>query len=214
MKRFVWLLALTGCFTDHHSCPVYNTAGGAPEAVPAQELRDPSDGQCTAFSYPGGGGGYCDPQCGPCAQAGGPAIGAQPDWAMCYGPCTSLDETQCLASTTCHTAYVAGPGPGAIAFWGCWDLPPSGATTGSCSGVDAQTCSEHPDCTSLYTSGATDQYSSCTAKVTPPACSTLATETACKARPDCDPIYIGTNCTCDASGGTCATETYDHCTAH
>ena len=199
-------VVIAGCFTDHHSCPVYNNV----EKEPAQLYRDPSDGACTSFggpqSYP-----PCDPACGPCAEPGGAGVGALPDWAMCYGPCTSNNEAQCLASPTCHTAYLQGPGPGGIQFWGCWDLPPSGAITGSCTGADAQTCSEHVDCTSLYQADTNDSYVSCTAKNPPPACSTLTTETDCKARPDCDAIYIGMNCTCDPSGCTCLTETYDHC---
>lgn len=207
MKGLVCLLALAGCFTDSHKCPaVVNVA-----KEPAQSLRDPATGQCDPISYPQP---YpCDPQCGPCAESGGAAVGAEPDWGSCFGPCESLDEQTCLGSTTCHTAYLQGPGPGAIQFWGCWDLPPSGAVTGTCTGDDAQTCTEHPDCTSLYASGSPDSYVSCSPKTAPPACSTLTTEAACTARPDCDAIYIGMNCTCTPSGCTCATETYDHCQA-
>ncbi len=213
MRSLVCLIVLAGCFGDSHSCPQY----GVVAKEPAQIYRDPSTGQCEAINT--GGGGYpCDPQCGPCAEPAGAAGEALPDWASCNGPCTALDEQQCLASTSCHAAYLASPSPSATTFWGCWDLPPSGAVTGACTGLDAQTCSEHPDCTSLYDSGVnsatgTTSYESCSAKTPPPACSTLATETECKARPDCDPIYIGMNCTCTPSGCTCAIETYDHCQA-
>jgi hypothetical protein len=123
---------------------------------------------------------------------------------------------QCLASSTCHASYRDSPTP-TPTFWGCWDLPPSGAIEGSCDNLDAQTCSEHPDCTSLYTSPVNSgpnfvpAFVKCVSKVAQPACSTLTTETECKARPDCDPIYNGSNCTCDSHGCTCQTETYDHC---
>lgn len=200
MKRLVLLALIVGC-TDTKPCPVYNAA----EAVPAQELRDPTSGQCEAF---GGGGPPCDNQCGPCAYEGaGPAVGADPDWGSCSGPCSGLDEMQCLASTTCHPAYtvVSNMAP---TFSSCWDLPPSGAITGACTNLDAQTCSEHPDCETILSNGS---YANCAIKVAPPTCSALTTEADCKARTDCDPIYIGMNCTCDSSGCTCATETYDHC---
>ncbi len=208
MRSLVFLIVLAGCFDDHHSCPQYGTVA----KEPAQSYRDPSTGQCQVISgspqpYP------CDPQCGPCIYNAGAAGEALPDWASCSGPCSSLDEQQCLQSTTCHTAYSGGPGP-TPTFLGCWDLPPTGAVTGgTCTGLDAQTCSEHPDCTSLIVAQASPPFQGCNAKVPPPACSTLATEADCKARPDCDPIYIGMNCTCTPSGCTCATETYDHCQA-
>ena len=43
------------------------------------------------------------------------------------------------------------------------------------------------------------------------ACADIATEAACKARTDCEPIYQGTNCTCTPVGCTCAVETYEMC---
>ena len=44
-----------------------------------------------------------------------------------------------------------------------------------------------------------------------PACSTLTTESTCKARTDCDPIYDGSSCTCDLNGCRCQVETFTHC---
>jgi hypothetical protein len=43
------------------------------------------------------------------------------------------------------------------------------------------------------------------------ACETLTTDAACTARTDCAPIYAGTNCTCTATGCTCATLTFARC---
>ncbi len=203
--RHFWLVALVaGCVIDHPKPPPCEFAA----AIPAQQLRDPSSGQCVSF----GGGMPCDPACGQEC----PGVGAEPDWATCGGVCDALDEAQCLASTTCHAAYQDDSAAQPV-FWSCWELPPSGAIEGSCANLDAQTCSEHDDCTSLYT-GPVNQppnfvpsFESCQPKVAAPACSTLTTEAACKARNDCDAVYTGTNCTCDNNGCTCQTETFAHC---
>jgi len=45
----------------------------------------------------------------------------------------------------------------------------------------------------------------------PQACETLAAESACIGRPDCAPIYSGSNCTCDMTGCQCQTLTYERC---
>jgi len=140
MTRFAWLVLLGGCFLDtqrQDPPPCLATAG---PAIASQEFRDPNTGQCQSF------GPTCNETCGPC-----PAVGlVLPDWAMCNGTCDTLPEAQCLANPTCHAAY-QDDSAAAPVFWGCWELPPSGAVAGSCPGLDAQTCSENPDCTSLYT---------------------------------------------------------------
>jgi hypothetical protein len=43
------------------------------------------------------------------------------------------------------------------------------------------------------------------------ACAALTTEASCSARSDCNPVYSGMDCTCNANGCTCATTTFDHC---
>src|SRR5262249_60769396 len=149
----------------------------------------------------------CDPRCSPCPPTAQPAV----DWASCFGPCEGLAEAECVASTSCHAAY-QDTGAANPTYWDCFELPPSGAITGACTNLDAQSCSEHVDCVSVYAvnAGATS-FERCAAEAMPVACSTLTTEAACKARADCDPVYVGTNCTCDHSGCTCQTETFDHC---
>ncbi len=199
MKRIVVLLAcLAGCL-EHKVCNL-----GAPADF---EYRDPSTGKCQSFGTP------CDSACGPCPAVEQP----QPDWAPCFGPCEQLGETSCLATANCHAAYSDDPTPQPV-FLACWELPPSGAIHGACIGLDAQTCSEHDDCASLYT-GPVNQpqnfspsFERCIAKPgAQPACASLAGEAACVARADCDPIYDGSNCTCDKNGCTCQTETYVRC---
>jgi hypothetical protein len=213
MKRLVFgLLVLAGC-TNDTKCGLpgagctNDTKCGLPGAldIASIEQRDPQTGQCVVTDP----GPPCDTQCGPCPETG--ALQPAVDWADCNGVCDNLNETQCLASTTCHAAYqdTGGPTP---TFWGCWNLPPSGAITGACASLDAQTCSEHTDCASVYavnTGGSLFEH--CVTETVPVACSALTTETACKARADCDPVYTGTNCTCDHNGCTCASEAFDHC---
>jgi hypothetical protein len=165
------------------------------------QLRDPETGQCESI------GSGCDPCAGGCPAE--PAL----DWATCQGACDTLTESQCLANDTCHAGYLDS------AFWGCFDLPPSGAMTGGgCTGLDDQTCSEHPDCVSDYSDGGSGsayaQYSACAPTTPLPACSTLTTAATCTARADCEPIYDGSNCTCTPSNCTCQTETFDHCQAN
>jgi len=279
MRAISIFLVLAACTTTKK--PVCNYQEDEPGIAEIQ-YRDPQSGQCQSFGSP-----YpCDPQCGQLCPATG-AGDALPDWAMCGGACDGLSETQCLASPSCHAAYQDSPTPSPT-YWGCWELPPSGAITGSCSGLDAQTCSEHTDCVSNYTSPVNagpsfvPSFVSCAAEPTssvcagtscamgsecvvtptapsspvceptatvgdcvaatcttpppgcpagttpgvangcytnycipqdscaPPACATL-TEQQCQARSDCDPVYNGTNCTCDRNGCTCATQTYIDC---
>ena len=130
-------MILTGCGLYSHGDDVCNAAF---EAVPSQELRNPVTGICQAF-----GNGGCDSACGPCAVA---AI-APPDWAVCGGSCDSLTEGTCLATARCHAAY-RDTDAQSPQFMGCWELPPSGVIEGSCTGLDPQSCSEHDDCISLY----------------------------------------------------------------
>jgi hypothetical protein len=280
--RAAWLCVLLAACTTQTKPPPPCGAGGA--LIADIEYRDPQTGQCQSFGYP------CDPACGQaCPETGTGAVGSQqPDWGMCGGACEGLPEAQCLASASCHAAYQDDPSALRPVFWGCWELPPSGARTGSCSGLDAQTCSEHADCASQYTSPVNQppnfipSFESCVAEpgtglcenidcagecvvtpampatpqcqpiatagtcaaptcsnpppgcptgttpgvgsngcftnycipsseCAPAACSTLATETECKARPDCDAVYMGSNCTCDNNGCVCQTLTYLNC---
>jgi hypothetical protein len=202
MKRaaFVLVLITNGCVSDNNQRCL--EAGNAD--IADLSYRDPSTGQCESFGQP------CDTSCGPC-----PLSDILPDWGTCYGACDSLTETQCLATADCHAAYQDDSAAHPV-FWGCWDMP---ATTlhGSCANLDAQTCSEHDDCSSLYT-GPVNQppnfvpsFESCQAEAMQVACATLTLETACLARTDCDPIYDGTNCTCDPHGCTCQNQAFARC---
>ena len=104
MRVIAMLMVLAaGCTLDKHGTGgddggICNepTGGGAGE--PAQEVRDPSTGQCVAEGIP------CDPQCGPC-----PAV-VQLEGPSCFGPCENLDEATCLTTASCHATYSDGSG--------------------------------------------------------------------------------------------------------
>ncbi len=146
---------------------VYDTTVGAGEAF--IELRDPTTGICQSF------GGYpCDGVCGPCG-AGAPA--PDPDWGVCYGACSGLDEQSCMLTGSCYAAYLedtsiddAQP---TREFWGCWDTAPSGPVQGGqCLNLDAHECSRHDDCKAIYDSSFSTSFLSCEPELVPepPAC--------------------------------------------
>jgi hypothetical protein len=125
---------LVGCAGDDGQCLQY----GRPD-IASLEYRDPQTGQCQSF------GGYdCADPCRPC-----PATGeAQPDWAMCYGPCEGLAEAACKTTTACRAVYAGN------SFYECWGVAQSGPVQGGgCSGLDAQTCSRHDDCIARHAVG-------------------------------------------------------------
>jgi Cys-rich repeat protein len=196
----------------------------------AQQLRDPSTGQCETIGSPCPCGAFCEPP-------------ANPTWPACAGACDALSENACLAAPGCHATYLARHG--APVFAACWDLPITSASTGTCAGLSAVACAEHDNCASMMASTTTGElaFTSCddepsalcladsdcpggescdhTTCHLPPCdpgpsggacggdcfgvcvavpCDTLATDAACQARNDCSPVYSGTDCTCDSSG--------------
>jgi hypothetical protein len=205
----VYLIALlAGCGLYWNNPPPDAEICAGNGGVGGEQLRDPNTGQCTEYT-----GDYCG--CLPCAEDPPDPV---PSWSQCAGPCEQLDETTCLATSSCHAAYTTSDTDliRSPAFWGCWEVEPTGPLEGSCTGLDAYTCTAHDDCIGVYspTQDPSDpyQFSQCAPEPNAqPACSTLATEAACTARPDCDPVYVGSNCTCDEHGCTCQTETFDYC---
>jgi len=183
-----------------------------------QSLRDPQSGQCETW------GGGCVGELGPTTDI------PFPDWAACYGPCDGLDQQTCEATAACRAIFVdTCPVCDALvpiqttSYAGCWGTAPSGPVEGGdCYGLDAQECSRHDDCVAVHTgtgqiasdgtwSGTIDQFEYCQPELSPPpACSTLD-EAGCIGRTDCAPLYQGHDCTCDASGCTCASWTFDRC---
>jgi hypothetical protein len=113
------------------------------DVAPAQELRDPSSGECVPFGF----GGGCD--CGPCPAG---AEQAFPDWGTCFSECEALDEVTCALTSGCRAAYHEFTNTDRhIEFMGCWAVAPSGPVQGgACAGLDAYECSRHDDCSAWY----------------------------------------------------------------
>jgi hypothetical protein len=134
MRAAVALVLLAGCslYFDH-------SGGGGDDAClgpPAQELRDPTTGQCQAF---GGGCGINDP--------------LVPDWATCGGACEGLDQTSCGLTAGCREIFAdTCPTCNApfLVYAACWETAPSSTQTGDCYGLDAQGCSERDDCAAVH----------------------------------------------------------------
>jgi len=90
-----------------------------------------------------------DPATGDCVPSGVDSCGVTwnvptPDWPICNGACAGNDAAVCAASAACHVAVVSDH------FDSCWDVPVSGAIQGPCTGLDADVCSHHDDCASVY----------------------------------------------------------------
>jgi hypothetical protein len=161
------LVLLTGCdlYWNHQGDDDCRVTGYGADIAPAQELRNPTTGNCEP--YYGGGGPYCNSACGPCPESG--ADTAQPDWGACYSTCNALDEAACLHTSGCLATYeesaVKNLPPTSSTFRGCFATAPSGPiSAGACTNLDAQTCSRHDNCAMYYNeyaNGGTGQFDHC-----------------------------------------------------
>jgi len=179
----------------------------------------------TCLDTDGCRGAYVD-FCPPNADCG-PGLNAQfvECWAVDQtgpvrgGGCTGLDAWTCSTHDDCRAihenACLDGTGPGCTGnFLACADEP-TNPNPGNCYGPI--TCAaDPPDCPSGSVAGrANGCYTGycipsdqCEA---PAACNTLG-ESACVDRADCQALYQGLNCTCDAAGNcTCADWVFDRC---
>ncbi len=203
------------CVTEKPSC---GPATPVPPPPPPQPRRNPESGKCESQ---GGGGDPCS----------GVDMPPPQDWAVCDGQCSGLNEATCKASDACRAIYANERPPNVddfhLIYKDCWPTAPSGPVHGGqCQGLDAYRCSLHDDCVAQHDSdwsGCMDpahcdwtigHFLSCAAESQPPppppACSTLA-EPACISRSDCEPLYLGSNCSCSPAGCTCQTWTFDLC---
>jgi hypothetical protein len=120
------------------------------EAEPAPQ-RNPENLVCQSF----GGGGTCDPSCGPCPAAGQEdALAPIPSWGFCNGFCESLDETACAADGGCRVikdARCAVEGNCETDFVGCVATDQFIDTSIDCNAItDGQRCSQNPACTAFH----------------------------------------------------------------
>jgi hypothetical protein len=217
-----WAPAATG--TEFRSCmpeaPACGSGPGGGVALPP--LRNPETGQCE--------------------QVGGPepcnAFVPLPDWGYCDGYCETLDEASCHAADGCRGIYANVCPPWAdcysVQFAGCWATAQSGPVRGgACEGLSAYDCSRHDDCTAEHdrdwsTCPASQPFTTCDPPLAsflgchaetaappppPPSCGVITVERTCVETAGCEPLYQGSDCTCDATTGacTCATWTFLAC---
>lgn len=122
------------------------------EAQPAPQ-RNPENLMCQSF----GGGGTCDPNCGPCpATEGAPggALAPIPSWGFCIGQCESLDEATCETDASCRVirdARCSVSGDCLTDFVGCVATDQFIDQSIACNEItDGQRCSQNPDCTAYH----------------------------------------------------------------
>jgi len=163
MHRLVALalvtLTLPGCFLffEHgkggDDCAIDVPTSDFDESAP-QAQRNPEVLTCETF---GGGGGTCDPNCGPCPLTGGQedsALAPIPSWGVCGGFCDTLDEASCAADDTCRVikdARCAVAGTCETDFVMCVATDQFVDTSIDCTIItDGQRCSQNPACTAFH----------------------------------------------------------------
>lgn len=148
---------------DDIYCPA--NAEEAADRIPAPGLLNPANLQCEYFDS----GGGCDS--GSLAEDEAFAV---PSWASCDASCFGFDESTCISTAGCRTAYdhacllTDGPCAALVPFIGCYPVDTSGPIQGACEGLDAFACSQHDDCLATYTeSGGVRQFTLCMPELTP-----------------------------------------------
>ena len=124
-----------------------------PRTSPVAPQRNPVTLSCQAV---GGGGGTCNPECGPCPLAASD-LAPVPTWGFCFSACESLDETSCEGDPSCRVikdADCAISGTCLTDFLGCvatdqFTDPQIDCTTV----VDGDSCSRNPACTAYHHAG-------------------------------------------------------------
>jgi hypothetical protein len=149
------LVLASGCmlvFDDGGSSP--GDDGGDDDCVfpepspPALSLLNPDTLLCELW----GGGGPCDPRCGPC-----PAVALStppPSWGSCGSQCESLSEAACAESPFCRVvkdAACAISGGCTTDYLGCFPTDQFTEPTIDCfMARDGQTCSRSAACTAFH----------------------------------------------------------------
>jgi hypothetical protein len=132
------IAVVAGCHIDMDTQPICDI--GADGVM----LVNPSTLTCEQFSQD-----TCNPACGPCADG----TRELPSWGKCASACRELDEASCGRAPACRVArdYVAYyTGGQASTFAGCWPMDTLPESPVNCYSLDADACSRHNDCTSLY----------------------------------------------------------------
>jgi hypothetical protein len=163
VSSIVLLCALPGCLLyfdgPDDQCPVRDL----PAAEPAQSLRNPELLTCEFF----GGGGTCDPACGPCpalatARTPTPPL---PSWGVCGSSCEGEGEASCAAREDCRVVrdvVCAVEGTCETDFVGCFATDMFVDPTVECfAAVDGTSCSRNPACTAFHRNACSPADPSC-----------------------------------------------------
>lgn len=147
---------------DDVICPLEADDGNGISA-PLPGLLNPWNLQC---EYYGGGTG--------CSGAEEADRAPPPTWGSCDSTCGGLDETTCIATAACRTAYdhncllTDGPCPALTPFLGCFPVDTTGPVQGICEGLDAFECSRHDNCLATYNeSNGLRQFQLCLPELAP-----------------------------------------------
>lgn len=161
MRRLlVLILLLPGCFVffDEHGkggdddCllpPAEDQPLPGPRTSPAALQRNPQTLQCQVV----GGGGTCNPECGPCPET---ALAPIPTWGFCFSACESLDEAACEADRSCRVikdAQCAIDGTCETDFLGCVATDQQVDSVDCTQVTDGDSCSRSSECTAYHVSG-------------------------------------------------------------
>jgi hypothetical protein len=128
------------------------------------------------------------------------------------GTCANLSAYACAIDPAC-ASYYSEDASGNTEFLSCMTTG-ANPQPGDC--YDPVTCTiAAPQCPTGTLPGIVDGcysgYCIPTSQCEDQACDTITTEAACTSRSDCAPLYTGSNCTCDANGCTCTTQTFSSC---
>lgn len=158
----------------------------------------------------------------------GDASGEWAGWQPCEDPCAGLDLATCQATSGCQPVWGAEPcvcADGSMScactavakYMGCASATPPTSCTGDgecgagshCSTSDGD-CMPLPGCNP---DGACPAVcaGTCVPDGYPSDCFGIGDESACIGRADCEPVYAGSRCTCDAQGCGCLDYTFDSC---
>lgn len=144
-------LAIPGCL-------LYFDDGGKScqldaEPTIAAAQRNPELLTCESF----GGGGPCDPACGPCpasTQEGTTALAPLPSWGFCGSSCEGLGEADCSGRDDCRVVKDVRCAIGLDCltdFLGCFPTDQFVDPAVECTAApDGETCSRNPACTAYH----------------------------------------------------------------
>ncbi len=162
MRRLVSSIAFAGLFAGcllypdggegKNPCMVGDRLAGddVSEAEPAP-LRNPTDLTCQSF----GGGGECDPRCGPCPLATANAdLAPLPSWGSCFSSCEGLSESSCAANDACRVVKDADCMISLACetdYLGCFPTDNFQEPAADCFAIqDGESCSRSSGCTALH----------------------------------------------------------------